>query len=401
MIRIGNKVIRIDEALLFLYFAIMYAHNAPYPRLFTLCTIALFVYSLLKCATEHGMVILKSQYKVVGWYILFAFYELFVSYSNGIVHQEIWINVVQNILMLFSLCCYVDSEERFYKIIKIFAYAALYFGMVAWLTSPISTYGTTSFAGITQSQRNTIAYVVGIGGTIFAYFGLQEKKTKYYIYAILCVIVTILTGSRKGLIQLAIPVVVYILLQEGAKKRLKAMVAVFFVGIVVVYICANSSVFMDTYGSRFFQMFEENSEDASTIARSNLATLGLSFFLQQPVFGYGLGASYFLTRRIGFSIVNYFHNNYVETLVAGGIVGFLLYHWKFFRCILTAWRNRRYNNFSKLMISLLLIYFTLAIGQVTVYYATFYTIFFIILKGQEYIPYMGGEEVGRITEGKN
>lgn len=78
--------------------------------------------------------------------------------------------------MIFSLCCYVDSEERYFRLIKIFAYAALYFGMVAWLTSPVSSYGTTLFAGITKSQRNTIAYVVGIGGTIFAYFGLQEKN---------------------------------------------------------------------------------------------------------------------------------------------------------------------------------------------------------------------------------
>ena len=176
MFQIGRKRIEIDEVILFVYFAIMYAHNAPYPRLFTLCTVGLFCYSLFRCAQRYRMVLVKSQYKVLAWYFLFAIYEFIISYSNGIIHQEIWINVVQNVLMIFSLCCYVDSEERYFRVIKIFAYAALYFGMVAWLTSPVSSYGTTLFAGITKSQRNTIAYVVGIGGTIFAYFGLQEKN---------------------------------------------------------------------------------------------------------------------------------------------------------------------------------------------------------------------------------
>lgn len=391
MFQIGRKRIEIDEVILFVYFAIMYAHNAPYPRLFTLCTVGLFCYSLLRCAQRYRMVLVKSQYKVLAWYLLFAIYEFIISYSNGIVHQEIWINVVQNVLMIFSLCCYVDSEERYFRLIKIFAYAALYFGMVAWLTSPVSSYGTTLFAGITKSQRNTIAYVVGIGGTIFAYFGLQEKKLKYYIFAVLCALVTILTGSRKGLIQLAIPIVLYVLLQENARKRTKTLVAFLFVGVVVVYICANSQIFMDTYGARFFQMFEENSSDTSTLGRMNLAALGMEFFSQKPIFGYGLGASYFLTRSVRFSVVNYFHNNYVEMLVAGGVFGFILYHAEFIKCAFRSWKNRKYNMFAKLLLSLLLIYFVLQIGQVTVYYATFYTIFFIVLKGSEYVSQMTEE----------
>lgn len=393
MIRLGNKRIEIDNVILFVYFAIMYAHNAPYPRLYTLCTFALFAYSALKCGFERRLVINKTQYRVLGWYLVFAGYILIVSVLNRIIHREIWINVLQNILMLFALCYYVDSRERYFRLMKIFAYAALYFGLVAWLTSPVSTYGTTSFAGITQSQRNTIAYIVGIGAVIFAYFALCEKQMRYVIYAVLCVLVTVLTGSRKGLIQLAIPVVVYVLLQEGTKKRLKVLTAGFFIGIVIVYICANSPIFMDTYGERFFQMFEENTEDASTIARNSLAALGISSFAKKPLFGYGLGASYILTKQVGFSIVNYFHNNYVEMLVVGGVVGFVLYHWRFLQCLLKAWKNRKYNTYAKLLISLLLVYFVLAIGQVTVYYATFYVVFFIVLKGQEYLSSTVGDEI--------
>lgn len=388
MIRIGKKVIRIDEVLLFLYFAIMYAHNLPYPRLFTYCTFAMASYAILKMLSSGNFRIRKTQFSILFWYLIFVAYEFIVSLNNGIYNNSIWNTVIQNIFLLFIMCQYVDSKDSFFRLLKIFAYATLYFGMVAWITSPVNTYGTTSFTGITQSQRNMIAYIVGIGAAIFAYFGIQEKKKKYYVFAILCTIVTVLTGSRKGLVQLVIPVLIYLVCQEGGKRKIKALGTVLILGIIVVFICANSAVFMDAYGTRFFQMFEEESSDASTAVRSDLSVLGMSFFFKKPIFGYGLGASWTLVRNIGFRYVNYFHQNYVELLVSGGLVGFILYTTRFIKCAFTVWRNRRYNNFAKLLISLILIYFVLGIGQVTVYYPSFYTIFFFILQGEAYIAEM-------------
>ena len=385
MIKIGKYSIDIDDLLLFAYFAIMYAHNLPYPRFFTICSVVLTAYTFLKIISKGRIILNGSQYSVFFWYLLFIVYEFTVSLLNDMFQNLIWNNVLQNIMLLFIMCQYVNSKDRFFKAMKIFAFAALYFGLIAWITSPISTYGTTKFAGITETQRNTIAYVVGIGSTIFAYFGIQEKRKRYYLFAALCVIVTVLTGSRKGLIQLAIPVLIFLIFQEGGKKKVKVLASILAIGIIVVFICANSSFFMDTYLTRFLQMFEADTEDASTIARTGLAELGMRLFAQKPIFGYGLGASWSLVEKSGFSYVNYFHHNYIETLVCGGIVGFVIYHWKFVVSAVTAWKNRKHNNFTILLISLITIYFVLAVGQVTIYYATFYPILFFILQGAKYV----------------
>lgn len=385
MIKIGKYTIDIDDLLLFAYFAIMYAHNLPYPRFFTICSIVLTAYAFLKLISRGRIILNSSRFSILYWYFIFVLYELIVSLINGIFQTLIWNNVLQNFMLLFIMCQYVNSKDRFFKSMKIFAFAALYFGMVAWITSPISTYGTTEFAGITESQRNTIAYIVGIGSTIFAYFGIQEKKKRYYLFAVLCVIVTVLTGSRKGLIQLVIPILIFLIFQESGKKKVKVLATILIIGTIVVFICANSSFFMDTYVTRFLQMFEADTEDASTIARADLAALGMSLFTQNPIFGYGLGASWSLAEKSGFYNVNYFHHNYIETLVCGGIVGFVIYHWKFVVSAVTAWKNRKHNKFAILLISLITIYFVLAMGQVTIYYATFYPIFFFILQGVKYV----------------
>ncbi len=165
------------------------------------------------------------------------------------------------------------------------------------------------------------------------------------------------------------------------------------IGAMVVLIASNSQIFMDTYASRFFEMFAEDTEDSSVIAREGLATLGMRLFRQQPIIGYGLGASYRLTAQYGWGVVDYFHNNYVEMLTCGGIFGFVLYHISFLRSLVVSWINRRDNNLSKLILSLIVVYFVLGVGQVTVYYATFYPVLFFILKGRSYLTemYVDGE----------
>ncbi|MCD7811218.1 MAG: O-antigen ligase family protein [Ruminococcus sp.] len=388
MIQIGKKELYIEDILVFLYFAIMYAHNAPYPRLFTICSIVIASGYFLSLVFSGSLIIDKEQYRVLGWYLFFAIYELIVSFVNNIYQTLLWNNVLQNILILFIMCCYVTSKEKFIRLLKVFAYSALYFGMAAWLTSPVSTWGTTEFAGITQSQRNTIAYVVGTGFVLFMFFWLEKKNKLHLVCAMLCALVTILTGSRKGIVQLLIPVFLYIALQEGVRKRFRAIAVVAVVGAFVVLIASNSTLFMDTYGTRFFEMFAEDTDDASVLAREGLAELGMRLFWLKPIFGYGLGASYQLTAQYGWGVVNYFHNNYVEMLTCGGIIGFVIYHISFLKSLSVSWRNRHDNNLAKLILTLIAVYFVLGVGQVTVYYATFYPILFFILKGRSYVTEM-------------
>ncbi len=182
MIKIGKKELFLEDIILFIYFAIMYAHNAPYPRLFTISSFAVASGYLLLSIVNAELIIEKERYRVLGWYILFAVYEYVVSTINSLYQDLLWNNVIQNILILFIMCTYVTSKEKFLRLLKIFAFSALYFGMVVWLTSPYSTWGTTDFVGITLSQRNTIAYIVGTGFILFMYFWLEEKKKIYIFY---------------------------------------------------------------------------------------------------------------------------------------------------------------------------------------------------------------------------
>ena len=65
--------------------------------------------------------------------------------------------------------------------------------------------------------------------------------------------------------------------------------------------------------------------DASTEERNNMVELGLSLWMKQPMLGYGISnAHIFVDKYMGLD--TYLHNNYVELLCGGGLVGFCLYY---------------------------------------------------------------------------
>lgn len=72
-------------------------------------------------------------------------------------------------------------------------------------------------------------------------------------------------------------------------------------------------------------VYKEN----STQTRLDYIELGWKAFLESPLWGNGIGcAGYALQEEYGY--VTYLHNNYVEILASGGIIGFVLYYTPYF-----------------------------------------------------------------------
>ena len=65
--------------------------------------------------------------------------------------------------------------------------------------------------------------------------------------------------------------------------------------------------------------------DHSTELRNEMIRIGFETFLEHPLLGIGIGNSYVITLE-ELSISTYLHNNYIELLCCGGIIGFLCYY---------------------------------------------------------------------------
>ena len=86
------------------------------------------------------------------------------------------------------------------------------------------------------------------------------------------------------------------------------------------------------------------SVDYSTSARSRLISIGMDLFKKHPILGIGMDNAK-IYGGIAFRIQDYYlHNNYVELLADGGIVGFSLYYSMFVYFIYALIKYRDFND---------------------------------------------------------
>jgi len=113
----------------------------------------------------------------------------------------------------------------------------------------------------------------------------------------------------------------------------------------------------------------------SAKARSDMIRFGWHYFLENPLGGIGIGNA---TAIYG----SYLHNNYIELLCCGGIIGFVIYYSRYLFLLCSIIRNINICNNKKesiypcfILLSILLI---LDYGRVT-YYTKPSQIYFVLL----------------------
>lgn len=87
-------------------------------------------------------------------------------------------------------------------------------------------------------------------------------------------------------------------------------------------------------------VFGNGKVDSSTIKRSNLRALGIEWFLKHPFAGIGIANPHILTNQY-YAFDAYLHDNFVELLCGGGIIGFSLYYSMYVYLFLQLWNYRR------------------------------------------------------------
>ena len=121
----------------------------------------------------------------------------------------------------------------------------------------------------------------------------------------------------------------------------------------------------------------EGTVDNSTQLRQEFIQIGIRQFKETPIFGIGMGSSYVLTKMYtGHS--TYLHNNFVEMLASGGILGFVVFYSMHAYVLYQLWKKRHKNDpLTDVCLTLLLIYILADYGTVSYYTKETYFLFMI------------------------
>lgn len=340
--------ITLIDILWFVYLIYMNTYYAT-PRIPMLLVLAITFVSSLQLIknsfSRFGYYL--NQIKIFYVYLLFFIYVLASSLwrmSPRVASASLENEMFRLVLLFFSLGIYCTNWEKCKKMMYMILFTTAYFAVVYLVTSPIETYGTTNMGGITFIWRNTASYTGMSVGFLGVYLIGQSKKmlTKILVIASIgiCIVMALITGSRKGIFQIVLYFGLYVVLQKGLAQKIKAIAIIVILVLLGVYIIQQYEFLGYAYIERMMGIFDKSYDDGSVEARDFLMQTGINIFKQRPIFGAGADAVRSYLGYAGNKNVNYSHSNYIELLASFGIVGTLIYYWYFLKQTIFALFNK-------------------------------------------------------------
>lgn len=390
--KIKNDITFIDIVWL-VYFIFMFSFKTTINNGQVLSTFVLFFLNFIcLCVDKKGFHFKKIEWEDCSiWYGAFSLYVI-ISYlwssTAGRIHStNMFVAVVQIVILIVALDWYVDSYKRVELISKWYCYACVVLAFVLVVASPVSTYGSVQFGLFTGMQRNFTGYMLMFGSFFCFYTAQSEKNKKFYFFALICLAVSLLTGSRKIIFGYVIAIGLWVIFQENIKNTIKYMILVILALAVIVPILIQIPYFQEVFGERLLAIIDSDTEDGSVMSRNRAKEIATVLFLSSPIVGRGWNAV--VTNYAEYwdkSATIYAHNNYLEIAADFGIMGLALFYSRILRKFVSCLKYVKRDPECRFLSICFVVQLVLDYGQVTYVYLFLVLIFAIQFKRIQYMP---------------
>ena len=260
------------------------------------------------------------------------------------------VNMLPIYLMCYSIILYVEKEHDLKLVLSAFYISAVI--LLLYVSTFVNFHdlegerligsGDDRMEGWNSNYiAGRMVYAIYIGYFIYWKGNYRLQRVLYALFTILMVIVIFLSGSRTSLLMLFIPLLTILMVSNGHLIRNVGIAgAVLYAGF---YLMMNVPILYSNVGVRFedaINIISGNYTGNEDVSRLFLVQFGIEWFLQRPIFGYGINCFRVLSEQTYLAGLNlYAHNNYVELLVDIGVMGTLIYYsghiWLFAKSSLT------------------------------------------------------------------
>lgn len=281
---------------------------------------------------------------------------------------RVQITIFHGMVMLFAIFCFVsslwaangaESRSKAITIIEILFCMTIVFwrycdnessrdilSVIMWSSAIVTLYslyfyGVSRFLAMASgsvrigndyANANAIGMWAAISAVLFIYFILNEGMRLKYIAIIMPIMLVAFSQSRTAIIELIVGIFLVVIFRYRDKKKfLKGFFRIIFALLIIVAVVSFVSQFQVFSGldERMMSWFEysqgKSVREGSVIQRELYIQAGWNQFLKTPILGVGIGNTNQITMAAtGHS--TYLHNNFIELLASGGIIGFGIYY---------------------------------------------------------------------------
>lgn len=347
----------------------------------------LMVFFLLK---NRFRIRIKISYYHI-WLAFFSFYCMLSQFwaINSDYTVEIAVNIVEFFLIMLLLSHYIENNASVDSCLKLFLftgylvdiYVILYFGLREVSVMLISGRRISNAV----INANTLGRLNAFSIILNLYYILFDKIKWWNIFLFLAVICLIISSSRTALIALAFGIITLLLLKilNGRNKKNKVIKALALpLCILIVLIVASYLPMFTTIKIRLQNLVNGllglGKTDSSINIRLNMITLGFRIFYKNPILGIGIDNAKVVWGLVGEGEM-YLHNNYVELLADGGMLGFILYYSMFIYLLYLYKRKCDFTNKEYIIgLTLLIMFLVMDFGSISYVNMQSYFLIFVL-----------------------
>ena len=257
--------------------------------------------------------------------VAFALYMLtsvLWSYNRTVATYQLITELQLMLLLLFVYLVMLNGAEvkDYLDALYVAGWGMAIFALVRYggLTNYLEVMGDGDRMGGEIANENSFGLVFSNAALAAAYY-LVIRKRKIDIFSIaVFAFFALSSGSKKAALLIVVGIFAIALVHYGFKQLYKTILAGAVVLVFAWYVL-QLPLFETVYMR--LESFLSGELDKSDAGRMYMISLGLEMFWDRPILGYGLN-NYRLFNPWGL----YSHNNFVELLFSGGLVGFVLYY---------------------------------------------------------------------------
>lgn len=199
---------------------------------------------------------------------------------------------------------------------------------------------------------NAIGNSVSLGIVAVVGYAVLSKKRLILLCLIPMGITFIAAGSRTATISVVVGCLIIVHAHIKCTTSVSRKFLNILIGIIIVFILWNALKNIPAFRQiilRIENAFSVIGGGESTLKENSAQTrmeyieLGWAYFLESPLIGHGLGCAGYALKSV-YGYITYLHNNYIEILASGGIIGFLLFYAPYYITFKSHIRRMRYTS---------------------------------------------------------
>lgn len=291
----------------------------------------IYTFCLLCITILHIVLTKKTRFKLTwfkgtAWYLVFAIFvnlsRLWSVYDYNGTGIASWVFYITAAVFCLNYAFH-NNSLRFFELLT---WAGMIFTLVVLITSPISTYCTDEFSGITGQYRTWIGEICALLICINFYFYRYHGKKRRYLILGLLNLITVLASGARGALLLVVIIVAYIVIKEKNlnRKALYVLLGVMGAIFLSIIIFQNSALY-NAFVTRVLGAILNDGSTTSVTERAYFLATAWDLFKLHPILGCGEDAMRGYLSSIGYWHVTYSHCLYVELLSSYGTIGTLLF----------------------------------------------------------------------------